>query len=133
MTDGLGQIKRLLLQDIPNEELSLEATMHYAWWLLGQKAEDSIEVFIRSPRASEMDMDAILRRLDKEASPSVLRTYLEYVVWTRQSQTAEHHTRLAMLYLDDVEQVARDDAEESGRLGKANGNGKDMELFILSP
>ncbi|KAI7847334.1 hypothetical protein BDC45DRAFT_542029 [Circinella umbellata] len=101
-TDGLGQIKRLLLRDINDDsQLSLTTIVKYTWWLMDNAPHDGVEVFIRSPRANEMDTDNILGKLKKYGNEAV-RTYLEYLVLTRESEQAIHHTRLACSYVRDV-------------------------------
>ncbi|KAI9491306.1 hypothetical protein BDB00DRAFT_883883 [Zychaea mexicana] len=62
---------------------------------------DGVEIFIRSPRATEMDTDEVLEKLERYGNEPV-RTYLEYLVLTRESDRAEHHTRLACSYVRDV-------------------------------
>ncbi|KAI9264961.1 hypothetical protein BDA99DRAFT_546741 [Phascolomyces articulosus] len=65
---------------------------------------DGAEVFIRSPRAIEMDTEEILEKLERYGNEAA-RTYLEYLVLTRESDRAEHHTRLACSYVRDVKQA----------------------------
>ena len=118
-TDGLGQIKRLLLRDINDDsQLSLATIVKYTWWLMDNAPHDGVEVFIRSPRANEMDIDHILGKLEQYGNEAV-RTYLEYLVLTRESEQAIHHTRLACSYVCDVKRELQSvqDAEMQ-KLGK---------------
>lgn len=91
--------------------------MRYSWWLVEQSVIDGVEVFIRSPRAAEMDSSVILDRLEQYGNDAV-RTYLEYLVFNRRSQCAEHHTRLACTYVQDVRQeIERDTQNQMQSLG----------------
>ncbi|KAI9323410.1 hypothetical protein BX666DRAFT_1847484 [Dichotomocladium elegans] len=76
--------------------------MKYAWWFMDQNPEDGVEIFVRSPRAKEMDSNVILDKLEAYGNNSV-RIYLEYLVVNRKSEEPEHHTRLACSYIHDVQ------------------------------
>ncbi|KAG1464110.1 hypothetical protein G6F46_003095 [Rhizopus delemar] len=100
--DGLARIKRLLLQDINLHDLPLSVIMHYAWWLTQQSPTDGIEVFIRSPKAKDMDPDEVLEKLEG-LNNQVVQTYLDYLVTKLKSQNPEYHTRLACSYANDIQ------------------------------
>ncbi|KAI9031812.1 hypothetical protein CLU79DRAFT_730299 [Phycomyces nitens] len=108
VTNSLGRIQKMLLQDISIDKLPLSVVMEYTWWLTEQSPVDGVEVFIRSPRTADMDPDEILRRLEKYGN-EVVRTYLEYIVLERKSDCAEYHTRLACSYVHDVQKEIQAD------------------------
>lgn len=113
--NGLQQIKQLLLQDISPEYLHQSVIVRYAWWLTEQSMNDGVEIFIRSPRASEMDSREILNKL-KHYGDAAVRKYLEYLVLTRQSKESEHHTHLACSYVRDVQSELETDDNGKQRL-----------------
>ncbi|SAM07114.1 hypothetical protein [Absidia glauca] len=98
--EGLDRMKDVLLS---NNELSLPVMMKYTWWLMGQNPMDGVQVLIKSPRAAEMDPQLILEKLTTFGTAAT-RSFLEYLVITRQSQVPEFHTRLACTYVEDVQQ-----------------------------
>lgn len=114
-TNGLEQIKRLLLRDISPEHLPMHALMQYAWWVTEQNPVDGVEIFVRSPRAKEMDSSEILEKLEQFGDEAV-RSYLDYLVTTRKSKEPKHHTRLALTYVRSVilelEAVSKDTLHE---------------------
>ncbi|KAI8139926.1 hypothetical protein BJV82DRAFT_625529 [Fennellomyces sp. T-0311] len=140
-TDGLDQVKRLLLRNTNEDiELSLGTLVKYIWWLMDNAPSDGVEVFIRSPRASEMNSDEILERLEKYGNEPV-RTYLEYLVLTRESDRAEHHTRLACSYVHDVKREIEgaqtgemqrlvDEFRQSVNPAEASGNDQTFVAFL---
>ena len=75
--------------------------MHYAWWLTKQSPRDGVEIFIRSPRARDMDPDEILERLERYDN-QVVRSYLEYLVNNLKSENPDYCTRLACSYIKDI-------------------------------
>ncbi|KAF7725930.1 transforming growth factor, beta receptor associated protein 1 [Apophysomyces ossiformis] len=99
--DGLKHIKELLLRDISDHELPLATIMQYAWWLTDQTPSDGVDIFVRSPRRTDMDSDEILEKLQAYGDEPVL-TYLEYLVLERKSERVEYHTRLACGYAHNV-------------------------------
>lgn len=119
--NGLQQIKQLLLQDISPEYLNQSVIVRYAWWLTEQSTNDGVEIFIRSPRATELDSHEILDKLEQYGDVAV-RKYLEYLVLTRQSKESEHHTRLACSYVRDVQRELEGGGNGKQRL-QALGNG----------
>ncbi|CAO3595317.1 unnamed protein product [Absidia cylindrospora] len=98
--EGWDRIKDILLQ---NNELSLSQVMNYAWWLMDKSPTDGVEVLIRSPLATSMDPGVILDKLTALGTEAT-RTYLEYLVITRQNQDSQYHTQLACTYIKDVQQ-----------------------------
>lgn len=111
-TNGLEHIKRLLLQDISLEHLPMDALMQYAWWVTEQNAVDGVEIFVRSPRAKEMDSSEILEKLEQYGDEAV-RSYLDYLVTTRKSKEPKHHTRLALTYVRSVSQTLQDTSKDT--------------------
>lgn len=97
-TNGLAQIADLLvLPDIDDATLVAE----YAWWTAERDPQLGTRVFVTSHLAAQFDPLDVLSRLEKFGSDAV-RVYLEYMVQERGSQLEEHHTRLALLYVEDV-------------------------------
>lgn len=109
----------MLLQDINLHDLPLSVIMHYAWWLTQQSPTDGIEVFIRSPKAKDMDPDEVLEKLEG-LNNQVVQTYLDYLVTKLKSQNPEYHTRLACSYANDIqdEMKASNGLESFRELGK---------------
>ncbi|KAI8384808.1 uncharacterized protein BYT42DRAFT_603782 [Radiomyces spectabilis] len=132
--DGLSRIKRLLLQDVNTHELPLSVIVHYAWWLTEQNAADGVEVFIRSPHATEMDSGAILEKLETYGH-AIVQDYLEYLVLIRRSDHAEYHTRLARSYVYNVrDEIARHGTDEIEKLISDYKQSVDpMRTQMLSP
>ncbi|KAG1170351.1 hypothetical protein G6F70_007735 [Rhizopus microsporus] len=110
--NGLNRVKELLLKDLETADLPLPAIMHYAWWLTKQSPRDGVEIFIRSPRARDMDPDEILERLERYDN-QVVRSYLEYLVNNLKSENPDYCTRLACSYIKDI----RDEIKQNDGLG----------------
>ncbi|RUP14376.1 hypothetical protein BC936DRAFT_139679 [Jimgerdemannia flammicorona] len=97
-TSGLSQIAELLvLPDMDDANLVAE----YAWWTAEKDPQLGTRVFVASPLSAQFEPRDVLSRLEK-FGPDAVRVYLEYVVQERGSELEEHHTRLALLYVEDV-------------------------------
>lgn len=120
-------MKELLLKDLETADLPLPAIMHYAWWLTKQSPRDGVEIFIRSPRARDMDPDEILERLERYDN-QVVRSYLEYLVNNLKSENPDYCTRLACSYIKDI----RDEIKQNDGLGLLKELGKSyISKYIL--
>lgn len=83
-----------------------------------QNPMDGVQVLIKSPR--EMDPQVILEKLTTFGTAAT-RSFLEYLVITRQSQVPDYHTQLACTYVEDVQQrinQSPDSFKELTALGK---------------
>lgn len=108
-TDGLNQIRGLLISDLDASVESVAIIESYGWWLMDHSASDGIRVFMEAKAADSLDSDKILGKLDTYGNAPA-QTYLEYLVQGKGSGSPEHHTRLACSYAQDV-QLAMADPE----------------------
>jgi hypothetical protein len=80
-----------------------------------------------------MDPQLILEKLTTFGTAAT-RSFLEYLVITRQSQVPEFHTRLACTYVEDVQQRIKqspDSIRELTSLGKKGSIARRLTDVIL--
>ncbi|KAL1917008.1 uncharacterized protein VTP21DRAFT_5206 [Calcarisporiella thermophila] len=101
---GFSNGMERLVEMLANLEDREELVEKYMWWVMEREPSEGIKLFtLPNPNHVSMkfDVDEVLSRLDKYGQEYV-RTYLEYLIWKRHSQMDAHHTRIALLYIDDV-------------------------------
>ncbi|XP_039088581.1 transforming growth factor-beta receptor-associated protein 1 [Hyaena hyaena] len=89
--------------DFLTYSLDQELVWKYADWVLQKSEEVGVQVFTRRPldeKQNSFNPDNIITCLKKY--PKALVKYLEHLVMDRRLQKEEYHTRLALLYLDEV-------------------------------
>ncbi|XP_025788038.1 transforming growth factor-beta receptor-associated protein 1 [Puma concolor] len=101
--------------DFLTYSLDQELVWKYADWVLQKSEEVGVQVFTRRPldeQQNSFNPDSIITCLKKY--PKALVKYLEHLVIDRRLQKEEYHTRLALLYLDEVLQQRRSGANSKG-------------------
>ncbi|XP_029792950.1 transforming growth factor-beta receptor-associated protein 1 [Suricata suricatta] len=89
--------------DFLTYSLDQELVWKYVDWVLQKSEEVGVQVFTRRPldeQQNSFNPDNIITCLKKY--PKALIKYLEHLVIDRKLQREEYHTRLALLYLDEV-------------------------------
>uniref|UniRef100_F7CRS3 Transforming growth factor beta receptor associated protein 1 n=1 Tax=Equus caballus TaxID=9796 RepID=F7CRS3_HORSE len=90
--------------DFLTHSLDRELVWQYAGWALQKSEEVGVQVFTKRPlneqQKSSFNPDDVITCLKKY--PKALVKYLEHLVVDRSLQKEEYHTRLALLYLDEV-------------------------------
>ncbi|XP_046859685.1 transforming growth factor-beta receptor-associated protein 1-like isoform X2 [Xenia sp. Carnegie-2017] len=104
------------LTSIENEEL----IWRYVPWIMKKDQSLAVRIFCgRSPddTSKKLQIDYVMEYFSK--FPKALQKYLEYLVYDRKLQNERYHSRLAILYLDEVLTLIRETNASKDDIDKA--------------
>ncbi|KAF9970431.1 transforming growth factor, beta receptor associated protein 1 [Actinomortierella ambigua] len=128
-TNGLQQMTELLSTTTDQEIIH-----DFAWWILGQSEQLGLRIFMPSDpkRAVLFDMDQVLSQLETKASQEGIVFFLEYLVFHRKSDNADHHSKLALWYIKILESDLRTTEKAQLQEEIAKEYQKEQQRIILN-